>query len=311
MDKEPTKISNKILPIFLFGILIIGGIYALAISRNKNTNKNQTIDSSMAGMNHGAMNTTIQSHRTYSLNMLSGLDNVKPGQSTIVRFNIKDEQGNILKDLEVEHTKILHFIVVRKDLQQFQHIHPDFNQQTGEFSIAVNFPTDGPYRMFADFTPKGTQMGSDGMPLGVSLNQDVAVGDMGNYKAAPLTPDTDILKIVDSYRINYNFPQTIKANTSVDYSLIIEKNNETVKLEDYLGAKGHSIVLKEGAVDYVHNHANGAMAGMNMSGGDQMQMSGDSVDFTTQFPEPGIYKVFTQFQVKGKVITSDYTVRVK
>ena len=281
-------------------------------TNNPDSSMNMSGMGNMPGMNHGSnTNTPIQSHRTYSLNMLSSLDNIKPGQSVTVKFDIKDEQGNILKDLQVEHTKILHFIIVRQDLQQFQHIHPDFNQQTGEFTTNVTFPTDGPYRMFADFTPQGAQMGPDGMPLGVTVSQDASVGDMSKYKAVALKVDSNILKMVDGYRINYNFPQSVKANTPVDYSLIIEKDNEEVRLEDYLGAKGHSIILKEGAVDYIHNHANGAMAGMDMSGGDQMQMSGDSIDFSTQFPEPGIYKIFTQFQVKGKVITSDYTVSVK
>jgi hypothetical protein len=269
---------------------------------------------SMTAMHHdssGSNTTPIQSHRTYSLNILSGLDSVKPGQPTTIKFNIKDEKGDILKDFQLEHTKLLHFVVVRKDLQQFQHIHPDFNKATGEFTIAVTFPTDGPYRVFADFTPQGAQMGEGAMALGVSVNQDLTVGDVNKYKAVALTPDTNILKIVDGYRINYQFPTNIKSQTPVDYGLIIEKDNQKVQLEDYLGAKGHSIILKEGAEDYIHNHANGAMQGMDMSGNNDMQMTGDGVDFSTSFPEPGIYKIFTQFQVKGKVITSDYTVKVK
>ncbi len=306
---------KKLLVIAAAVLLLAAGCNKAQQNTNNNSSSSMNMGSmgNMPGMNHGSSSTNstpIQSHRTYSLNMLSSLDNVKPGQPVTVKFDIKDEQGNILKDLQVEHTKILHFIIVRQDLQQFQHIHPDFNQSTGEFSIAVTFQTDGPYRMFADFTPQGTQMGPDGMPLGVTLSQDLSVGDIGKYKVVALKVDTNILKTVDGYRINYNFPQSIKANTPADYSLIIEKDNETVRLEDYLGAKGHSIILKEGAVDYIHNHANGAMDGMSMSGGDQMQMSGDSVDFSTSFPEPGIYKIFTQFQIKGKVVTSDYTVKV-
>ena len=299
-------------------LLLAAGCNNINDNRNSKTSTNNAkyinrSNGSMGVMNHGSPTTSttpIQSHRTYSLNMLSSLDNIKPGQSVPVKFNIKDEQGNILKDLEIEHTKILHFIIVRQDLQQFQHIHPDFNQSTGEFSINVTFPTDGPYRMFADFTPQGAQMGSNGMALGVTINKDVAVGYLSNYKAVALTIDTNILKVVDGYRINYNFPKIITANSAVDYGLIIEKNNQKVRLGDYLGAKGHSIILKEGAVDYIHNHANGAMNGMGGAANDQMQMLGDSVDFSTSFPEAGTYKVFTQFQIKGKVVTTDYTVKI-
>jgi hypothetical protein len=36
----------------------------------------------------------------------------------------------------------------------------------------------------------------------------------------------------------------------------------------------------------------------------------NKIDFSTRFPETGIYKIFTQFQHNGKVITTDYVVRV-
>ena len=38
--------------------------------------------------------------------------------------------------------------------------------------------------------------------------------------------------------------------------------------------------------------------------------NGPQIKFATTFPSQGIYKVFTQFQYEGKVITSDYSVEV-
>ena len=297
-------------------ILIIGtALLLLAAGCNKaknNASSNSSTNNigNMQGMDHSSMNignSPIQSHRTYSLNMLSSLDNIQPGKPTTVKFNIKDEQGNVLKDFQLTHTKILHLIVVRKDLQQFQHIHPDLNQQSGEFTIALNFPTDGPYRIFDDFAPQGAQMGPDGMPLMVTLNQDVTVGDMAKYKAVPVAVDKDAQKITDNYFINYDFSPELKAQSTITYSLQIEKDAEEVKLEPYLGAMGHSVILKVGALDYIHTHANE----MAMDATEGMQMSHAGVEFTTSFPEAGVYRIFTQFQVKGKIITSDYTVQVK
>jgi hypothetical protein len=267
-------------------------------------------DTNMPGMQHGSSNTPIQSHRTYSINMLSSLKNIKPGQSVAVKFNIKDEQGNVLKDFEVAHEKIIHFIIARKDLQDFQHVHPDFNKVTGEFLIDVTFPNDGPYRMFADFTPQGTQMGPDGMHLGVTVYQDIVSGDLNRYKSVTTKVDKEILKVVDGYRINYNFPSVLKSQTEVPYSLIIEKNNENITLQNYLGALGHSVILKKDTLEFMHVHAEG----MDMSGsGGQVdhKMPGALINFKTMFPEAGVYKAFTQFQAKGKIITSDYTLEVK
>jgi hypothetical protein len=295
-------------------LLISAAILLVAAGCSKKQPENSTIkDSNVSEVSHGS-NSPIQSHRTYSINMLSTLDNIKPGQSVNIKFNIKDERGNILKDFEVAHEKIVHFLIVRKDLQDFQHVHPDFNKSTGEFSIDVTFPNDGPYRMFADFTPQGTQMGPDGMHLGVTVYQDVVSGDLNKYKVATTTVDSDILKVVDGYRINYNFPEVLKSNTEVSYSLIIEKNNEDIALQNYLGALGHSVVLKKDTLDFMHVHAEGKNGpGMDMSGSSgQMdhKMPGAFINFKTIFPEAGVYKMFTQFQAKGKIITSDYTIQV-
>ena len=59
----------------------------------------------------------------------------------------------------IVHEKIMHFIVIRKDLANFQHVHPDFNSSTGEFTLSnLTLPSDGEYRLFADFTPTASQM---------------------------------------------------------------------------------------------------------------------------------------------------------
>lgn len=302
----------KKLLIFGAAIMLIAAGCNKAQKNNSNnfdrsTNMNRIEDVSGRNLELGNTGSVpIQSHRTYSLNMLSGLDDIKPGQAVDIKFNIKDEQGNVLKNFQMEYEKVLHFVVIRKDLQQFQHIHPDFNQQNGEFSVAVTFPADGPYRMFTDFVPQGSQMGPDGMPFMTTLNQDVTVGDMGKYRAVPVAIDKDSQKITDNYFIYYDFSGELKAQSPVTYSLQIEKDAEEVKLESYLGAMGHSVVLKEGALDYIHTHAEG----MDMEGMEGTQMSHAGVEFTTAFPEAGVYKIFTQFQVKAKVITSDYTVKV-
>lgn len=307
MDQEPTNNKyGKLLPIFLFGLLIIGGIYALTVSRNKGDKTSQTNDSMMQGMDHGSMAPTDQSHRGYNLKLTSSPDNIQPGQSTKVSYKVVNDKGEVLKDYTVAHDKIMHFIVVRKDLQYFQHLHPEFNQSTGEFSINMTFPTDGTYRIFPDFTPTP----ENPQKLTVTLNQDLNVGDLNKYKAQAALVDTDILKLVDGYRIDYNFPAEIKAGEEVSYSLIVEKENEDITIEPYLGAMGHGVVLRDGNLDFIHTHAAG-MDGMGGMQGMDHKMSGGVIEFSTTFPEAGIYKIFTQFQVKGKVITSDYTINVK
>ena len=85
-------------------------------------------------------------------------------------FFIVGKDGKILKDFALAHEKLLHLIVVRKDLGDFQHLHPELNTKTGEFSLNdLTLPTDGAYRIFADFTPAGKE--------NAVTYEDVASGD--------------------------------------------------------------------------------------------------------------------------------------
>ena len=39
-------------------------------------------------------------------------------------FRIADDRGRTVRDFDVEHTKRMHVIVVRRDMKGFQHVHP-------------------------------------------------------------------------------------------------------------------------------------------------------------------------------------------
>jgi hypothetical protein len=97
----------------------------------------------------------------------------------------------------------MHFIVVRKDLTQFQHLHPDFNQETGEFSVAVTFSAAGPYRFFADFSPET----DNPMKLPVTVYSDLPVGDVADFQPQEVTPDTKKeVSVPPDYQVTYTLP---------------------------------------------------------------------------------------------------------
>lgn len=49
---------------------------------------------------------------------------------------------------------------------------------------------------------------------------------------------------------------------------------------------------------------------MDAMQGEAATGSGPDIKFATTFPEPGVYKIFTQFQHEGEVQTVDYIVKV-
>jgi hypothetical protein len=135
-----------------------------------------------------SVNTTAQSHRSYTLKSDSAGKAYTVNTPSKYSFSIADDQGNTVKNFAVTHTKLMHVIVVRKDLAYFQHVHPEFDQTTGTFILKdLIFPADGMYRIFADFAVNGNQMDAMGMSRTTTLNEDVSVGTSTNYKPQVLS----------------------------------------------------------------------------------------------------------------------------
>jgi len=258
-----------------------------------------------------------QSHRSYQIEVTSQLSSIEPKKSATFRYKIKNDKGEILKNYEIAHEKIMHFIVVRKDLQNFQHLHPDFNQATGEFTVDIAFPDGGSYRVFPDFTPAQ----DNPQKLPVTVYHDIDVGDISTYKAQSATPDTQQKKSFGEYQVTYSLPINLTKQQEITYTLTIERNGQPVTdLQQYLGAMGHSVILKEETLDFIHTHALGAKNnGTTQDHGAQPQQHGSiqtttnkgpKIEFAATFPESGVYKIFTQFQHEGKIQTVDYTVKI-
>lgn len=274
-------------------LLLIGAVILLAVvsgyvfqSRN-----------SMQPM--GRIGPMAQSHRSYTLRSDAVGKTYAPNTPMAYAFSIIDDGGNTVKDFQIVHEKVMHVIVVRKDLAEFQHVHPEFNQTTGQFTLAnLTFSADGPYRIFADFTPANAQMGPDGRLRGVTLNEDVNVGNLANYKPQPLT-DAQLTKTLQGYQVQLTSnptPATAGASTTLTFA-ITQNGKPVANLEKYLGALGHTVVLREGDLEFLHTHALDENVA-NQTG---------SVGFAVTFPTTAKYKVFSQFQHQGRILTADFT----
>jgi hypothetical protein len=214
-------------------------------------------------------------------------------------FSIVDDQGNTLKNFEITHTKPMHVIVVRKDLKYFQHVHPEFDQATGQFTLNdLTFPDNGQYRIFADFAPSGGQKDPMGTLLPVTMSEDVAIGSRYNPEAIGTE---ERVKTFDGYQVTLSTDQVLASGKEVMLTFDLKQNGKSVTdLQEYLGALGHSVILKEDTLDFIHAHP---VEDVN-------KPQTGKVNFMVSFPEAGKYKVFTQFQRTGKVFVTDFVVSV-
>ncbi len=232
---------------------------------------------------------------------------VTPGEKFRLRFSITHPKtGEPVKELNIVHDMPFHLFVVSQDLNYFAHIHP--RQQTdGSFIIETMVPKAGSYIIYCDIFPVG------GMPQ-VVHHSLITAGFDGDLFAsqAQLVPDKILTKTLEGVRFELTLkpaepvggrPATLK------YHLTDEKTGEPIKdLQPYLGAWGHTLILSEDANDYIHSHP----TEMIPDGADRAKIyGGPDASFDAFFPRPGRYRVWSQFQRQGKLITIAFTINVR
>ncbi len=213
------------------------------------------------------------------------------GPAVPFRFTVTDPGGRALQDYELSHEKELHLIVVRRDLDGFQHVHP-VRASDGTWSVPLDLRKGGTYRMFADFKPAG-------LDRGLTLGTDVSVA--GPFTPVPL-PEPAARSVVDSYDVA--LAGTPVAGEESELTFTVSRNGKPVRdLEPYLGAFGHLVSLRTGDLAYLHTHpAQEAHAG---------DRGGPQVTFATTFPTAGTYRLFLDYQHGGEVRTAAFTVKVR
>ena len=69
-----------------------------------------------------------------------------------------------------------------------------------------------------------------------------------------------------------------------------------------MGAGGHSVTISSNLQEFLHVHPK-----KEVSSG---WKGGPAISFSTVFPNPGLYKIWGQFQHQGVTITADFIVEV-
>jgi hypothetical protein len=216
---------------------------------------------------------------------------LKAGQSASLSIQVVNPDGKPVQDFAINHEKKMHLIVVSKDLSFFEHLHPQY-KGNGSFQVNVPFPAGGEYRLFADFQPKGEAQ--------VTQMQTVSVSGTKSAEK-PIQPDANLTKVVDGKKVTLSFDQPLKAKKPVmlTFSFRDAQSNQPIKnLQPYLGAIGHVVILDQSAKEYLHVHP------MNEN------TTGPDAQFHAEFPHSGAFKVWGEFQHRGKVFTVPFVIRV-
>ncbi len=283
---------------------------------------------------------TPHTHST-DLTFSSEPSELTPGKTALWTLKITDKKtGRPVNDFTVVHDKLMHLIVVSRDLKWFNHLHPELKPD-GTFVVSAELPRAGSYKLYADYTPKGEEQeiaqhafatkGETAKPLRAQLTPDKAQG-MWMLKDETSHPEGDPAGAAGGKYQVALMPMPMKLVAGQDAMLHFQvrdaKGQPINDLEPYLGALGHCVILSDDSDVYLHSHPMGAsmegmegMEGMNHDMGDMkmegMKMdapktaaSGPDVIFHTNFPRAGLYKIWGQFKHKGKIVTAPFVVNV-
>jgi len=240
----------------------------------------------------------VKVSKPFAVETIGFPDHAKAGRQISLRLAIKDTKtGARVRQFDVSHTKLLHLMIVSKDLGWFVHEHP-VPHPDGTFTLDQTFPAGGDYLVFADAAPK--DKGSQVISTSVHIEGPRAAWPT---KLTLTHGPVESGGIVADFRPLEN-PLPVGKSTVVAFRLTDRKSGKPIAdLEPYLGASGHLMIIHQDGQVFVHSHpAEDAEATKRLKQGE--------VRFTARFPKPGMYKAWVQFQRHGKVVTLPFVFKV-
>ena len=239
--------------------------------------------------------------REYLLDMKATPQAVRPGQPVRLSFTVRhpDTRATVFTFATV-HEKQFHLFVVSHDLEYYDHVHPEM-QTDGSWAIDLTLPEAGYYKLIADFLPLG------GTPQVVP--RLLAAGEAGDLVAARATlPSNEGLeKTAGSMTLALSLPAdglVAGRDETLHYHVVDAKTRQPVTdLEPYLAAFGHTLVLSEDTLDFIHAHPVEQLP-------EQVDTAagGPDLTFKALLPKPGRYRLWTQLKRDDIVTTAQFTV---
>jgi hypothetical protein len=198
------------------------------------------------------------------------------GDPFALAFRVVDRRGRTVRAFDVEHTKRMHVVLVRRDMTGFQHLHPT-QRSDGTWTVPATVREPGAYRVFADFA-----VGGRAHTLAGDLSVDGAV------RTRPLPRPAGAVT-VDGLRVRLA-AGVARAGAESDLRFSVTRGGRPVAVEPYLGARGHLVALRAGDLAFLHVHPDARR-----------------LRFMATLPTAGPYRLFLQFKTEGRVHTAAFT----
>jgi copper transport protein len=234
-------------------------------------------------------------------------------------FTLRDYQGKPVRDLVLDHNRIVHVVIASEDFSVFAHIHAEDSGpispemlQTAAFPVHYAFPKPGQYLVSVDYTERA-YIFSDQFYLNV--------GPSGTMKA-PQSENYSLEQKVDGYDVTLKTsPAILKAGAPATLDYHIEKGGQPfAEMTPYLAVPMHISIIRDDLMGFLHIHG---LLPVSLAGkllGESIHAShlllpdkfGPDIEATNfSFSSPGIYHIFGEFSAAGKVVVTQFTVKVE
>jgi copper transport protein len=242
-----------------------------------------------------------------------------PNVPTTLTFTLRDYQGQPVQGLVLDHNRILHVVIASKDFSVFSHIHvedsgpvPAEMLKTAVFPVQYTFPKAGQYLVSADFTERG-YLFSD------QFYENV--GTAGTM-SAPGTENFSLEKNFDGYDVTLKTsPARLEAGAPATLDYHIEKDGKPfTEMGPYLAVPMHISIIREDLMGFLHIHGllpvplTGKLLGESIHASHLFlpDKFGPDIEATNfAFPSAGLYHIFGEFSVAGKVVVTQFAVKVE
>ena len=189
-------------------------------------------------------------------------------------------------DLTETHTKILHMIVFDSSLNEFNHVHPEFNGTV--WNTQFNLPRNGVYFVWAQGMLKdGTEFSSYAKAQVIGGEAELTPVNLGDHRK---NSDRSTVIELDSTKLRAGKMTMMNFKATRD-------DGKVPLITPYLGAMAHVIAASPDGDELIHVHP--------MEGG---QPNTGMVHAT--FPTEGDYRIWIQLIDNGELKTIPLSVTV-
>ena len=211
------------------------------------------------------------------------------------------KDGQLLHPLPVVHEHPMHLTVVSTDLVRFDHVHP-VPQPDGTLQLDYRFAAPGHYLVYAEYMPTGERDQVFRFPLDVGVPPaPLAPADLrpSVATAEPIPSEPDLTaELVCQPRV------PLAGTHTMLLFRLSDRGQPVTDLQPYMGAMGHCAIISQDTGMFLHCHPEQLFPPHADSRG------GPDLAFHTEFPAPGLYKIWGQFRRDGRVVVADFVVRV-